>query len=66
MQPTQTPFLPDRTKSQHSQIYAIKLYSPAIHFSMQCYQNYDIVIKTEYKSIPYILHTIDLNGYAGE
>ena len=35
-QPTPTPSLPDKTKSQHSPIYAVKLYSPVIHFSIQC------------------------------
>ena len=47
-QPTPTPSLPDKTKSQHSPIYAVKLYSPVIHFSIQCNQNYVTVIKTVY------------------
>ena len=54
-QPTPTPSLPDKTKSQHSPIYAVKFYSPVIHFSMQCDQNYAIVIKIVYKLKLYLL-----------
>ena len=55
-QPTPTPSLPDKTKSQHSPIYAVKLYSPVIHFSMRCDQNYAIVIKIVCKLTLYLLH----------
>ena len=53
-QPTPTPSLPDKTKSQHSPIYAVKFYSPVIHFSIYFDQNYDIVIKTVYNLTLYI------------